>query len=66
MKPNINSVDINPQMSKIGHPVDGASVGAGSLWPYYTISTTLQEHSEQGLDFLCDGTCGKDWSKRDS
>jgi hypothetical protein len=44
VKPNINSVEINPQLSKNEHPVDGALVGAGSLWPYYMISTTLQEH----------------------
>jgi hypothetical protein len=32
-KPNINSVEVHPQMSNNGHPVDGALVGAGSLWP---------------------------------
>ncbi len=31
MKPNINSVELHPQLSNIGHPVDGALVG--SLWP---------------------------------
>ncbi len=31
MKPNINSVELHPQLSNIGHPVDGAPVG--SLWP---------------------------------
>ncbi len=33
MKPNINSVEAHPQMSNNAHPVDGALVGAGSLWP---------------------------------
>jgi hypothetical protein len=33
VKPNINSVEIHPQLSNKGHPVDGALVGAGSLWP---------------------------------
>jgi hypothetical protein len=33
MKPNINSVELHPQLSNNGHPVDGALVGAGSLWP---------------------------------
>jgi hypothetical protein len=32
VKPNINSVEVHPQLSKNGHPVDGALVGAGSLW----------------------------------
>jgi hypothetical protein len=33
VKPNINSVEVHPQLSNKGHPVDGALVGAGSLWP---------------------------------
>ncbi len=33
MKPNINSVEVHPKLSNNGHPVDGALVGAGSLWP---------------------------------
>jgi hypothetical protein len=33
VKPNINSVEVHPQLSTNGHPVDGALVGAGSLWP---------------------------------
>jgi hypothetical protein len=33
VKPNINSVEVHPQLSKNRHPVDGALVGAGSLWP---------------------------------
>jgi hypothetical protein len=33
MKPNINSVELHPQLSNDGHPVDGALAGAGSLWP---------------------------------
>jgi hypothetical protein len=32
VKPNINSVEIHPQVSNNGHLVDGAPVGAGSLW----------------------------------
>jgi len=34
MKLNINSVEVHPQLSNNGHPVDGVLVGAGSLWPY--------------------------------
>jgi len=33
MKPNINSVEVHPQLSPNGHPVDGVLVGAGALWP---------------------------------
>ncbi len=36
----INSVEVHPQLSNIGHPVDGALVGAGSLWP----SSGICEH----------------------
>jgi len=28
---DINSVEVHPQLSHSGHPVDGALVGAGSL-----------------------------------
>jgi len=31
VKPNINSVEVHPQLSNNGNPVDGALVGAGSL-----------------------------------
>jgi hypothetical protein len=30
VKPNINSVEVHPQLSTNGHPVDGALVGASS------------------------------------
>jgi len=33
VKPNINPVEVHPQLSHSGHPVDGAVMGAGSLWP---------------------------------
>jgi hypothetical protein len=33
MKPNVNWVELHPQMNNNGHPMDGALVGAGSLWP---------------------------------
>jgi hypothetical protein len=32
MKPGSNSVEDHPQLSHSRHPVDGALVGAGSLW----------------------------------
>ncbi len=34
MKPGSNSVEDHPQLSHKRHPVDGALVGAGSLWPH--------------------------------
>ncbi len=37
MKPNINSVEVHPQLSNNGHPVNGALVGAGSLWHNFEI-----------------------------
>jgi hypothetical protein len=33
VKPNINSVEIHPQLSNNGYPVDGALVDAGSPCP---------------------------------
>jgi hypothetical protein len=33
MKLGSNSVEGHPQLSQNRHPVDGALVGAGSLWP---------------------------------
>ncbi len=36
-EPNINSVEVHPQLSNNRHPVDdGSLVGAGSLWPTNT------------------------------
>jgi hypothetical protein len=32
-EPNINWVEVHPQLSNNRYPVDGALVGAGSLWP---------------------------------
>jgi hypothetical protein len=32
MKPNINSIDIHPQLSNNMHLMDVALVGVGSLW----------------------------------
>jgi len=48
MKPNINSVELHPQLSNNEHPVDGALVGACSLWPpsrvhSQTVLTSVQK-----------------------
>ncbi len=42
VKPNINSVEVHPQLSSNNneHPVDGALVGAGSPWPITLILFT--------------------------
>jgi hypothetical protein len=29
----LNSVEVHPQLSNNGHPVDDALLGVGSLWP---------------------------------
>jgi hypothetical protein len=36
VKPNINLVEVHPQLNNDGHPMDGALMGAGSLWPTFT------------------------------
>ncbi len=33
VKPNINPLEVHPQLSHNWHPVDGALVGGGSMWP---------------------------------
>jgi hypothetical protein len=33
VKPNIDSVEVHPEESNKGHPVDGVLVGVRSLWP---------------------------------
>jgi hypothetical protein len=43
MKPKINSIEVHPQLSNNGHPVDGALVGAGSLWPQIRCSSSTNE-----------------------
>jgi hypothetical protein len=34
VKPNINSIEVHLQLSNKDHPMDGALVGAGTLWPH--------------------------------
>jgi hypothetical protein len=34
-KPNTIAVEVHPQLSNNRHPVDGALVGPGSVWPIY-------------------------------
>jgi hypothetical protein len=41
MKLNINGVEVHPQLSNNDHPVDGALVGAGSMWSSFTTHDNL-------------------------
>jgi hypothetical protein len=50
MKSNINSVEVHPQLSNNGHRVDGALVGAGSLW---RSDPTLKIDSRMDGGVLC-------------
>jgi hypothetical protein len=45
MKPNINSVEVHPQLSNNRHPVDGVLVGAGS---FMSFSFTLASNYSHG------------------
>jgi hypothetical protein len=45
VKPNINSVEVHPQLSNSKHPVDG--VGAGSLQPYPIMVEAIQGKQTQ-------------------
>jgi hypothetical protein len=47
VKPNINSDEVHPQLSNNRHPVDGALVGAGSLWPSNSGSSNHESLGEQ-------------------
>jgi hypothetical protein len=47
VKPNINSVEVHPQLSNSKHPVDGVLVGAGSLQPYPIMVEAIQGKQTQ-------------------
>jgi hypothetical protein len=47
VKSNINSVEVHPQLSNNSHPVDGALVGSGSLWPSTTRCIVMKEALER-------------------
>jgi len=53
VKPNINSGEVHSERCNNGHPVDGALVGAGSLWPNPKrkgrITKTNEERKEKTL-----------------
>jgi hypothetical protein len=53
VKPKINSVEVHPQLSNNGHPVNGALVGAaGSLWPCPGASTPCTGLLEQNKKYF--------------
>jgi len=58
VKPNINSVEVHPQLSNNGHPVDGAMVGAGSVWS--AVQTSILTIIES-VDRLARYLRGKEW-----
>jgi hypothetical protein len=35
VKPHTNSIEVHPQLSNNKHPMDGALVGASSLWLFF-------------------------------
>jgi hypothetical protein len=48
VKPNMNSVEVHPQLSNNRLPGDGALVGAGSLWPFQTACDECLSQTELG------------------
>jgi hypothetical protein len=60
VKPNINSVDVHPQLSTNGHPVDGALVGVGSVSPEYTSLGRVWNMCSE-LDRVSSGSIAKEW-----
>jgi hypothetical protein len=53
MKPNINSVEVHPQMRDNGHPVDGVLVGAGSPRPLLFTIKDLKTPNKMNEDKVC-------------
>jgi hypothetical protein len=43
VKPNINSVEVHPQLSNNGHPVDGASITNRHVMKKYNRPGTFSE-----------------------
>jgi hypothetical protein len=49
VKPNINSVEVHPQLSNNRHPVDDALVGAGSMSPNLVTKSDFALNHLKGL-----------------
>jgi hypothetical protein len=59
MRPGSNSAEDHQQLSHKGHPVDGALVVAGSVWPHlhssaYRVVTYCLTYLHSGPNFLQD------------
>jgi hypothetical protein len=53
VEPNSNPIEVHPQLSNNGHPVDGALVGPGSpLDPVLKLELNLDLNLELELKFL--------------
>jgi len=53
VKPKAKSVEVHPQLSNNGHPVDAGLVGAaGSLWPCPGASTPCTRLLEQNKKYF--------------
>jgi hypothetical protein len=52
MKPGSNSVEDHPQLSHNRHPVDGALVGAGSLWPRFSHFGTWSQYLRVRVGYI--------------
>jgi hypothetical protein len=48
VKLNINSVEVHPQLSNNGHPMDGVLVGAGGCW--FTVALLIPPKEKQRLE----------------
>jgi len=53
VKPKINSVEVHPQLSNNGHPVDGVLVGAGSPCLCFTSLIIVVGFSWLGWAVVC-------------
>jgi len=53
VKPDIDSVQVHPQLSHEGHPVDGALAGAGPVWPSTPIPGFLSRLKQNITISLC-------------
>jgi hypothetical protein len=49
VEPYTNSVEVHPQLSNMRHPVDGALVGDGLLWPYLRIHDLFKWNAQNEL-----------------
>jgi hypothetical protein len=64
MKPNINSVEVHPQLSNNRHPVDGVLLGAGSFMSWdHLFSNKLQSWNSTYLQLISTCICFEDQTR---